>query len=289
MHEVKIGFIGAGRVGCSLGKYLADKGKPVTGFYSKSYENAAKAAQFASTDDLPVRAYRDMEELAALSDTLIIATPDDEIGKVWDCMKGMSINERVICHVSGSLSSDVFQGIEKKQAYGASVHPLLAFRDKFSSYQQLHHGFFTLEGDKTALRNLETLLQELGNSYRIIAKEDKAVYHCAASILSNDVLSLLETGFGLLQRCGFTEEEARESAASLIQGNVENILKNGTISSMTGPIPRGDAMTVEKHLQVLKGEEREIYLLLGRKLLRMAEEKEPEKDFKKLETLLCIR
>lgn len=285
MHGVKTGLIGAGRVGCSLGKYLAEKGKTVTGFYSKSFESATEAAEFTSTDSLSVMAFHDMEELVALSDTLIITTPDDEIGKVWDRMKEMSIDGRIICHVSGSLSSDVFTGIDKKQAYGASIHPLLAFRDKYSSYEQLHNGFFTLEGDDTALRSMETLLQELGNPYRVIERKAKAAYHCAASILSNDVLALLEVGYGLLQECGFTEKEARESTASLIRGNVENVLENGTLSSMTGPIVRGDVSTVEKHLQVLKGEEREIYLLLGKRLLRMAAINNPQKNYGKMEKL----
>jgi len=288
MHGMKIGLIGAGKVGCSLGKYLADKGKTVTGFYSKSYVSAAQAAKFTSTDNLSVMAFHDMEELVALSDTLIITTPDDEIGKVWDCMKEMSISERIICHVSGSLSSDVFTGIKEKQAYGASVHPLLAFRDKFSSYEQLNSGFFTLEGDETALQVIETLLQELGNPYRIIERKEKAAYHCAASILSNDVLALMEIGFRQLQECGFTEKEARKAAGSLILGNVENILKNGTLSSMTGPVVRGDVSTVEKHLQVLKGEERDIYLLLGRQLLRMAAAINPQKHYEKMEQLLNV-
>lgn len=282
---MKIGLIGAGRVGCSLGKYLAEKGKTVTGFFSKSFESAARAAEFTSTGSLSVMAFHDMEELVALSDTLIITTPDDEIGKVWDRMKEMSINERIICHVSGSLSSDVFTGIDKKQAYGASIHPLLAFRDKYSSYEQLYNGFFTLEGDETALRGMEILLQELGNPYRIIERKAKAAYHCAASILSNDVLALLEIGYGLLQECGFTEKEARESTASLIRGNVENVLKNGTLSSMTGPIVRGDVSTVEKHLQVLKGEDREIYLLLGKRLLKMAAINNPQKNYGKMEKI----
>ena len=165
-----------------MGKYLTDRGKTVTGFYSQTYENAAAAAKFTGTD-----CFRTMEELAALSDTLWIAVPDDEIGAVWDCMKGMSIDGRIICHFSGSLSSDVFNGIDEKQACGASIHPMLAFRDKYSSYGQLDNCFFTLEGSACALERLEGLLQELGNPYRRINARDKAKYHCAASVLSNDV------------------------------------------------------------------------------------------------------
>lgn len=277
---MKIGIIGAGRVGCSIGKYLTDNGNTVTGYYSRTYENAAEAAEFTGTD-----CFRQMEELVTLSDTLFITTPDGQIGEVWERMKEMSVDGRMICHFSGSLSSDVFTGIDKKQAYGASIHPLLAFRDKYSSYEQLHNSFFTLEGDETALRGMESLLQELGNPYRIIERKAKAAYHCAASILSNDVLALLEMGYGLLQECGFTEKEARESTASLIRGNVENVLKNGTLSSMTGPIVRGDVSTVEKHLQVLKGEDRKIYLLLGKRLLKMAAINDPQKNYGKMEKI----
>lgn len=254
-----------------MGRYLIDRGKTVTGYYSQTYENAAAAAEFTGTD-----CFRTMEELVDLSDTLMITTPDDEIRNVWDRMKEMSIDERVICHCSGSLSSDVFNGIDGKKAFGASIHPMLAFRDRFSSYGQLNNCFFTLEGDPDALRRLRELLEEAGNPYCMIRAEDKAKYHCAASILSNDVLALLDMGFGLLRQCGFTEKEAVDAASALVRGNVENVLANGTVSSMTGPILRGDVSTVEKHLGVLAGDEREIYCLLGKHLLEMAEKRKKE-------------
>lgn len=262
---MKIGIIGAGRVGCSMGKYLTDRGKTVTGYYSQTYENAACAAKFTGTD-----CFRRMEELVALSDTLMIAVPDDKIGNVWDRMKVMSVDGRIICHFSGSLSSDVFTGIDGKKAYGASLHPMLAFRDQFSSYEQLKDCFFTLEGNPFAVKKIGELLGKLGNPYRMIRAEDKARYHCAASVLSNDVLALLDMGLGLLVQCGFTKEEAREASAALVMGNVVNVLENGTLPSMTGPVLRGDVGTVRKHLEVLGGEEREIYRLLGRRLLGMA-------------------
>lgn len=270
---MKIGIIGAGRVGCSMGKYLMERGKTVTGYYSQSYESAAAAADFTGTDS-----FRRMEELVTLSDTLFIAVSDDKIGAVWDCMKGMSINERIICHFSGSLSSDVFNGIDGKKAYGASLHPMLAFRDRFSSYKQLHNCFFTLEGNFYALQHLENLLDDLVNPYCRIRAKDKAKYHCAASILSNDVLALLDIGFDLLKQCGFTKEIALSAASALIRGNVENALANGTQASLTGPVLRGDVSTIKKHLDVLSGEEREIYRLLGKHLLAMANERQKKED-----------
>ena len=48
MH-MNIGFIGAGKVGVSLGKYLTERGMTVTGYYSKSRSSASMAAEFTDT------------------------------------------------------------------------------------------------------------------------------------------------------------------------------------------------------------------------------------------------
>ena len=41
---MKVGFIGAGKVGFSLGKYLKENGVEITGYFSKSPESAKSAA-----------------------------------------------------------------------------------------------------------------------------------------------------------------------------------------------------------------------------------------------------
>ena len=46
---MRIGIIGAGRVGVTMGKYLGDAGVEVTGFYSKTTQSAVQAAEFTDT------------------------------------------------------------------------------------------------------------------------------------------------------------------------------------------------------------------------------------------------
>ena len=43
---MKTGFIGAGKVGFSLGKMFAESGLPLTGYYSRQREAAQEAAAF---------------------------------------------------------------------------------------------------------------------------------------------------------------------------------------------------------------------------------------------------
>ena len=55
---MKTGFIGAGKVGFSLGRLFAENGIPLTGYYSRQRESAEEAANFTGT-----HAYSDLCEL----------------------------------------------------------------------------------------------------------------------------------------------------------------------------------------------------------------------------------
>ena len=46
---MKIGFVGAGKVGFSLGKYMTEHGVSVSGYYSKNIDSAREASEFTDT------------------------------------------------------------------------------------------------------------------------------------------------------------------------------------------------------------------------------------------------
>ena len=121
---MKAGFIGAGKVGFSLGKYLAKNGIDVTGYYSRSADSAIKASEFTGT-----RYYKDLTDIIEDSDTLFITAPDGAITEVWEYIRNLPIKNKNICHCSGSISSAAFFDAEKKGAFRYSIHPLYAFSD----------------------------------------------------------------------------------------------------------------------------------------------------------------
>lgn len=287
---MKIGFIGAGKAGCSLGKYFSMCKKQqngqaealeVTGYYSLVKEDARWAAQFTASD-----CFQTAEEVIAASDTIIISTPDGAVKKVWESLNKENVKGRIFCHLSGSLSSDVFSGIEKLGGYSISIHPLFAFSDKESVYQQLNHVSFTLEGHPYAVVQWKDILSALGNASLVMDKAVKPKYHAAASILSNHVIAVLETGYELLADCGFSKEQARSFSEILVRDNVEHVIRDGGVKALTGPIERADEETVEKHLSVLNPEQREIYQACGRQLLAMAREKNPDRAYGNIADLL---
>lgn len=299
-------------MGTTLGKHLACNGVPVAGYVSRSRESAVTAADFTETT-----AYHTLEELVSASDTLFLTTPDGEIGRVWDCIRDtrIELQEKIICHFSGSLSSHVFSGIEQTGAYGCSIHPMFAFNDKFTSYREFPGAMLTLEGHQKAVHAVASLFGDcLGHRILTVRTEDKVRYHAAAAMASNYMIGLYQVSLQLLGECGFSQEEGSALLRSLVRTNVENMLEKGAEAALTGPIERNDGDTVRKHLEALdsalaeKREEQEscdggagdgptsaggsvradlIYRELGQVLVSIAERKHPDRDYAQLRHLLA--
>ena len=280
---MNIGIIGAGKVGVSVGRYLKDNNIQISGFYDTDSDNAAFAAQFTQTD-----CFSELKELVKVSDTLFITTPDAVIGSVWDCIikNNMSVKNKIVCHFSGALSSDVFTDSQSTGASVCSIHPMLAFSDKLTSYRIPANTFFAVEGDETAVSAVKSLFENLGNTVCVIDKSKKALYHTAASVLSNELIAVLDLGYSLLEECGFSRDEAVKATQNLVLGNVNSVLENGCVNALTGPVERNDLQTVKKHTESLKGEDRQIYNLLAKRLVRLAKAKNEDRDYLKLAELL---
>ena len=281
MIIIKFGFIGAGKVGFSLGKYLKENNIDISGYYSKSQHSSKEAAIFTNT-----RQYNNLEDLIKNSDAIFITTPDNQIADVWNEVKKLPIKEKLICHCSGSISSEVFSNINNHGAYGYSIHPMFAISDKYNSYKDLSQAFITIEGNEKHIEYLKMLFSHLGNDVAIINKENKILYHAASVTVSNLVLGLINNGVNYLEECGFTKEMAIKALYPLIENNLRNIKERGAVSSLTGPIERGDLSTVINHLNVIREEDKELYRLLSKNILKIAKVKNQDRNYKNLEEYL---
>lgn len=278
---MRIGIIGAGKVGTTLGKYLSIHGKNVTGFYSRTHESADEAATFAETET-----YSSLCKLVEKSDVIFITTPDGVIHQVWGDLLHQDISNRIICHFSGSLSSHVFSGREEAGASGISMHPMYAFSDKFHSYEQFHTAYLTLEGDPEAVAVMKPMWEAIGHHVLTLKAEDKIKYHAAAAMASNEMLGLMQASLDILSECGFSEKDSMALLTPLVQGNIASMLEKGCVNALTGPVERGDAQTVWKHLQALEGSKAgKIYQSLGSTMVELAKRRNPDRDYTPVRTL----
>ena len=278
---MNIGFIGAGKVGFSLGKYLSVNGIGLSGYYSRNLNSAEEAAEFTGT-----KAFTTLEELLRESTVIFITVPDGAITDVFNNIRELGISGKLICHCSGALSAgEAFPDISTSGAQGLSIHPLFPVSSKYDSYKELGNAFFCLEGDRAD--EWRDILTSLGNPVRIIDGSVKVRYHAACAISSNLVCALAAESVSLLKECGFTADEALQALRPLAMSNMSKVFEAGPVSALTGPVERNDVSTVSKHLKCFgTDEERELYTAVSRKVTEDASEKHPETDYSELRKLL---
>ena len=268
---MKTGFIGAGRVAAAVGGYLRQNNIEVSGFYSRSIDSARAAASFAKS-----RPYEYIEPLVEETDAVIITTPDDVIPSIAQRLSNLNTDwgKKIVCHMSGAYSSDILSCLGDRGATVCSLHPMLSFGERSSSVEALKNTFFTLEGKGEKLNCVKQMISKLGNPLVEISPDSKTLYHLAACMVSNYLVTILDTGIQMLKRAGFSEIKARELIGPLVRKTVDNTLEEGSEKSLTGPLSRGDTMTVKKHLHKLHEDGNEewtdVYKVLAQHTLTLA-------------------
>ncbi|MCE5221656.1 MAG: DUF2520 domain-containing protein [Clostridium sp.] len=277
---IKIGFIGPGKVGVSLGRYFTHKGIKLSGFYGRNIKSTRDAANITKS-----KLYDNIQNIVKESDILFITTPDDMISIIDRELSKFDLNNKSICHTSGSLKSNVLCNAKHSGALIYSIHPIFAFSNKNTNLKKLEDIYFSIEGDdleNSSLNNninegnfpIINLIKTLGNKFFIRSEETSSIYHLATVFVSNLTLSLLEIGTSYLKKLGLNEEDALNAIKPLVQGNIDSIIENGFMNSLTGPILRGDITTIDKHLSVLEKEDKDLYKILSLNLLKLVALKE---------------
>ena len=283
---MKAGFIGAGKVGFSLGKYLSLNGIEITGYMSRNPESAQAAAEFTSSGF-----YTEYSSLINNSDIIFITVTDGNIKSVFDEIKRFDIHDKIICHCSGAMTAkEAFHDISEYGAYGYSVHPLYPVSSKYESYKGLKDAFFCIEGDEKHLTDIENIFKKSGNPIRVIDSGMKNEYHAACAISSNLVCGLIAESVSLMKKCGFTEKDALSALKPLALANMNKIFETSPTEALTGAIERCDVLTVKKHLNCIKNEdERDMYRAVSLMLTETAQKKHPETDYTEMICLLRAR
>jgi predicted short-subunit dehydrogenase-like oxidoreductase (DUF2520 family) len=270
---MQIGFIGAGKVATAFGRHLYAHGITISGYFDRHAEKTAHACR--STNSTP---FQNAVQVAENSDIIIITTRDDQIQAVCDrlCRADAISAHHLVGHMSGAHSSLVLSEAGKKGAALFSLHPLQAFAQEEKALADLPGTYFSVEGTGQRLNVVEQILDKTGNRYFRLSPEHKRLYHLAACVLSNYLVTLVDLGLEILARSGIPPNEGFQAMLPLIQGTIANIARLGPAKALTGPIARGDASTIQQHMDALKiggtRQLREMYAFLGLRTLHLAKE-----------------
>ena len=110
-----------------------------------------------------------------------------------------------------------------------------------------------VEGDDDAVQWLTTCFTQMGAQVVPMHATKKSVYHAAAVMASNYVVTLAGCAVGLLVDAGLTEQQAQPMVLRMMSSSLDNLQQTTHASqALTGPLARGDLNTIINHLQAIK-------------------------------------
>lgn len=183
---------------------------------------------------------------------LLLCVPDREIAAVATSIRESGNLPHAIGHSSGATTLEPLAGCDTGGG-SFSIHPL----------QTVPSGDTDLSGSPAAVAG--STGEAIGLATRIatglgmepfrVGEEDRALYHAAASVASNFLITLEETAASMLDGIGVGEP--RRVLAPLVRQSLENWVDDGA-GALTGPIVRGDVETVASHREAISASRPEL-------------------------------
>ena len=263
--DLRIGIVGAGKVGTALALGLNNNGYQVTDISSRSLSSAEKL-----TNKLPSAIARhESQAVFDNSDLVFITTPDTAISMV-----AASVSVRpgqMVCHTSAADPIDILESLRQQGAVIGVFHPLQSI-GSLENASILPGITFAIEAEEPLRAILCQIASSLGGHSVELSGNDRLLYHVSAVMVSNYLVTLVSLASGLWQEFG-TKNMAVKALLPLIRGTVDNVETIGIPACLTGPISRGDSGTVKRHVAALAKEAPDVldlYRLLGIKTVHLA-------------------
>ncbi len=259
-----IGIAGSGRVAQALGRLLRDRGAPVAAVAGRNPQHAAAAARFMGVEAVSLGG------LPSVCGRILIAVSDDVVPAI---AAELPMKAGLALHTCGARGPEALSALAARGVACGVLHPLQTIASPEQGLAALPGSFFAVSGDTPAVEWALEIVQLAGGTPLRIAPGRMPVYHAAAVMAANDVIGLIDAAAMLMVSAGLDAGTAVRALAPLIRAGVENAIALGPEQALTGPVQRGDADTVRRHLEALAGAPRsaaELYRAAGLHVLELA-------------------
>lgn len=246
-----LGLIGAGRAGGSLAVLLSHCGWAPSALWSRSPQRRRTVARRIGriTGRSPSCRSRPAD-VAREASILLLAVPDDalagmavELAAACPQMSG-----HVVLHLSGGTGLTPLLPLRERGASTGSLHPLAVLNSRLPQPDLLRGAGFAVDGQPRARSMARRLARDLGGRPFSIDARRRPLYHLAASLVANDVLAIFHLAHQALRKAGLAEREAHQILVHLLQGTATALAQTPAEEALTGPVSRGDAGTLARHL-----------------------------------------
>ena len=223
--RLRVGVIGAGRVGAVLGAALRRAGHEIVAVSAVSDLSRLRAEAL-----LPGVRVLPAPEVAQDADLVLLAVPDDVLpGLVVGLVESGSLHEgQFVAHPSGRFGIDVLAPAYRVGAIPLAIHPVMTFTGTSVDLARLEDCPFGVTAPEAVRPVAEALVVEMGGEPIWVPEEARGLYHAAIAFAGM--------------------EHPDQLMAPLLSASLDNALRHGD-ATLTGPVARGDADTVVEHLR----------------------------------------
>lgn len=259
--RLRVGVIGAGRVGTALAVALSRAGHRITAASAVSDASRERVRRYLSGTPVIQPA-----DVADVSDLVLLTVPDDALpGLVRGLVAtGAPLAGRMLMHASGRHGLAVLEPAVQEGALPLALHPVMTFTGRADDADRLTGICFGVTAPAVLMPAAEVLVMEMGGEPVFIAEADRDLYHAALAGAANHLVTQVVQAEDLLAKAG-VGQPAR-MLGPLLSAALDNALRLGD-AALTGPVARGDADTVAGHVAALRTEAPEAlpaYLALAR-------------------------
>lgn len=258
LTSLRFVVVGAGRLGSSLALALRAAGADLVGFTARTAAGRLRAEAWLGGE-----AAAHIHELVSSSPQLfIVAVPDDALPMVADelgrdLLHASTPSVPVVAHTSGATSVAVLSRCEQAGAATLAFHPLQTFTDPSSGSARFAGAAIAItpsvvDGTSPATALGFALANGLGARPFLLSDGKRGLYHAAATLACNYLVTLEHHAEQLFIGAGLPREEALSLFLPMVEATLDNIGAHGTVDALTGPLSRGDASTVAAQLRALE-------------------------------------
>lgn len=265
--RLRVGIVGAGRVGSTLGAALARAGHEVVAVSAVSDQSRARVERL-----LPSAAILPLDEVVAAADLVLVAVPDDALRTLVSGLADAGVWRlgQLVAHTSGAQGINVLDPASARGVLALALHPVMTFTGRPEDLDRLIGAPFGVTAVDELRPVAESLVVEMGGEPVWVPEHARALYHAALSIGSNHLVTIVNEAMSLLDGAGV--DDAPRLIAPLLSASLDNALRLRD-AALTGPVSRGDAATVAVHVRTLAEQAPETlpaYLAMARRTAERA-------------------
>lgn len=223
MRPLEVAVVGRGKVGRTLAKALRGSG-------------------------VATRLVAGRNPRILSGETVLLAIPDAAIGECAERLAARVAEgagtPSCVLHTAGSLGPEALAPLSRVRVFVGQLHPLASFaragRTRLSGVAAL------VQGDARAVSQARRICRAIGLS-AVSGPVDPVAYHAAAALVSNGAVALVAAATELLVSAGLSADAAARALGALLATTGDNVRALGMPTALTGPVRRGDVVTVAAH------------------------------------------